>query len=137
MGTRALHKYALSCVFTLRCFRLSADYRNMRCLYCGKQLAFLRRLTGGGEFCSEAHKHSYHDEYNRLALSRLMQAKTRGEEPVADGGQLPASPRSSLDAQGWTAVNEAGQKGLSAVPGNGARFGTPWAVRGRRDKPVS
>jgi len=52
----------------------------MRCLYCGKQLALLRRLTGGGEFCSDAHKQSYQEEYNRLALSRLLQAQSKPGE---------------------------------------------------------
>ena len=52
----------------------------MRCLYCGKQLALLRRLTGGGEFCSDAHKSSYHEEYNRLALTRLIAAQTLAEQ---------------------------------------------------------
>jgi hypothetical protein len=52
-----------------------ADYTHMGCRYCGKELALLKRLTGGGEFCSEAHKRSYQDEYNRLALSRLLQAQ--------------------------------------------------------------
>ena len=47
----------------------------MQCRYCGKELALLKRLRGGGEFCSEAHKQSYQDEYNRLALSRLLQAQ--------------------------------------------------------------
>ena len=47
----------------------------MRCRHCGKELALLKRLTGGGEFCSDAHKQSYQDEYNRLALSRLLQAQ--------------------------------------------------------------
>ena len=52
----------------------------MRCLYCGKELALLKRLTGGGEFCSDAHKHSYQEEYNRLALSRLLQAQKKGQQ---------------------------------------------------------
>jgi hypothetical protein len=52
----------------------------MRCLYCGKELALLKRLTGGGEFCSEAHKQSYQEEYNRLGLSRLLQARNRTGE---------------------------------------------------------
>src|SRR5579884_848522 len=55
----------------------------MRCLYCGKQLAFYRRLAGRGEFCSDAHRRSYQDEYNRLALSRLLQNPNAGEEPQA------------------------------------------------------
>ena len=55
----------------------------MRCLHCGKQLALFKKLTGGGEFCSDAHKQSYHEEYNKLALSRLMEAQTRQEDHSA------------------------------------------------------
>src|SRR5438270_12343048 len=47
----------------------------MRCLYCGKELALLKRWTGGGEFCSDAHRQQYQEEYNQLALNRLLQAK--------------------------------------------------------------
>ncbi len=52
----------------------------MRCLYCGKELALLKRLTGGGGFCSDAHKQSYQEEYNQLGLSRLLQARTQADE---------------------------------------------------------
>src|SRR5581483_6327918 len=52
----------------------------MRCLYCGRQLALFRKLTGGGEFCSDSHRQLYQDEYNRLALSRLLQNPKPGEE---------------------------------------------------------
>jgi hypothetical protein len=64
----------------------------MRCLYCGKELALLKRLTGGGEFCSEAHKRSYQEEYNRIALTRLLQAqsKTAKSIPVPDKAAPPA-----------------------------------------------
>jgi hypothetical protein len=51
----------------------------MRCLYCGKGLALLKRWTGGGEFCSEAHRQRYQEEYNQLALNRLLQAKPASE----------------------------------------------------------
>jgi hypothetical protein len=64
-----------------------ADYTNMRCLHCGKELALLKRLTGSGEFCSDQHKQSYHDEYNRLALSRLLQAQTKTDEGRARSGR--------------------------------------------------
>src|SRR5438132_11260600 len=80
----------------------------MRCLYCGKQLALLKRLTGGGEFCSEAHKQSYHDEYNRLALSRLLQAQSKSDEvkPPAPKPASSAQPVKSLvpveTESGWT-----------------------------------
>jgi len=59
----------------------------MRCLYCGKELALLKRLTGGGEFCSDTHKRSYQEEYNRLAVSRLLQAQTRADLHTKAGGQ--------------------------------------------------
>lgn len=49
----------------------------MRCLYCGKELALLKRWTRGGQFCSEAHKKSYQEEYNRIGLSRLLQAQAK------------------------------------------------------------
>ena len=49
----------------------------MRCLHCGKELALLKRMRGGGQFCSEAHKQSYQEEYNRIALSRLLQAQAK------------------------------------------------------------
>src|SRR5580704_15505778 len=90
----------------------------MRCLYCGKQLALLKRLTGGGDFCSDAHKHSYQEEYNRLALSRLLQAQSkpgevkfsanRGPSPTPAEGlgePLPpgASRRRALNASSPTA----------------------------------
>ena len=65
----------------------------MRCLHCGKQLALFKKLTGGGEFCSDAHKQSYHEEYNKLALSRLMEAQSRQEDPPArQPGAGVASP---------------------------------------------
>src|SRR6266852_4662213 len=53
----------------------------MRCLYCGKGLALLKRWTGGGEFCSDTHRQRYQEEYNQLALNRLLQAKP-SEEPL-------------------------------------------------------
>ena len=58
----------------------------MRCLYCGKELALFKRLTSGGEFCSDAHRQRYQEEYNQLALNRLLQAK-----PPADV-QPPEAP---------------------------------------------
>ena len=67
-----------------------ADYKDMRCLYCGKQLALLKRLTGG-EFCSDAHKQSYQDEYNRLALTRLLQAQSKSDESKSKATK-PSAP---------------------------------------------
>ena len=63
----------------------------MRCLYCGKELALLKRWTGGGEFCSDAHRQRYQEEYNQLALNRLLQAKPPNDPQAAgsakQGGQ--------------------------------------------------
>jgi len=71
----------------------------MRCLYCGKELALLKRWTRGGQFCSEAHKKSYQEEYNRIGLSRLLQAQNKPKAvqqeaaPVAAGGaKTPSWP---------------------------------------------
>ena len=55
----------------------------MRCLYCGKELALLKRWTSGGEFCSDAHRQKYQEEYNKLALNRLLQAKPAESKPAA------------------------------------------------------
>lgn len=60
----------------------------MRCLFCGKELALLKRLRGGAEFCSEAHRKEYQDQYEQLALARLLQAKPPSE---------PATPLNPLD----------------------------------------
>ncbi len=92
----------------------------MRCLYCGKQLAFLRRLTGGGEFCSEAHKHNYHEEYNRIALSRLMQAQSKSDEikpalpKPAGAAQLIKTTFPRDNEPSWTTVHRTGQRRISA-----------------------
>jgi hypothetical protein len=67
----------------------------MRCLYCGKELALLKRLRGGGDFCSDSHKQSYQEEYNRLALSRLLQAQKKGQQgnnsPAQNTAPLPTA----------------------------------------------
>ena len=63
----------------------------MRCLYCGKQLPLLKKLTGGGEFCSEAHRQKYQEEYNKLALSRLLQTQNADSEAPRRGELVLAS----------------------------------------------
>src|SRR5271165_3105419 len=63
----------------------------MRCLYCGKELALLKRLTGGGDFCSDAHKQGYQEEYNRLALGRLLQAQKKGQQ-ANNSSSDPSAP---------------------------------------------
>ena len=68
----------------------------MRCLYCGKELALLKRLRGGGDFCSDAHKQSYQEEYNRLALSRLLQAQKKGQTSSSPAQNAPPPPNASV-----------------------------------------
>jgi len=51
----------------------------MRCLHCGKDVPLLKRLAGN-EFCSEAHRREYQQEYSKLALGRLLQSKPSGPE---------------------------------------------------------
>ncbi len=63
----------------------------MRCLYCGKELALLKRWTGGGEFCSDAHRQQYQEEYSQLALNRLLQAKPQeAAKPLSRPEPAPA-----------------------------------------------
>jgi len=62
----------------------------MRCLYCGKELALLKRWTSGGEFCSDAHRQQYQEEYTQLALNRLLQA-TPQPKPQAEA-KPPVKP---------------------------------------------
>ena len=67
----------------------------MRCLYCGKELALFKRFTSGGEFCSDAHRQQYQDEYNQLALNRLLQAKP----PAEAKPEAPSKPESKKAVQ--------------------------------------
>jgi hypothetical protein len=67
----------------------------MRCLFCGKELALLKRWTGGGEFCSDAHRQRYQEEYNQLALNRLLQAKPPVDAPPAEPAKSAATAKPS------------------------------------------
>jgi hypothetical protein len=78
----------------------------MRCLYCGKELALLKRLRGGGDFCSDAHKQSYQEEYNRLALSRLLQAQTKGQQAHSAPAQAATPPPNASVASASVALEE-------------------------------
>lgn len=68
----------------------------MRCLYCGEPLSLLRKLTGKAEFCSDAHREAYQDEFNSLALERLaaQPSQKRRENPkfVAPLDLTPPAP---------------------------------------------
>ncbi len=91
----------------------------MRCLYCGKELALLKRLTGGGDFCSDAHKQSYQEEYNRLALSRLLQAQKKGQDapkPPAQNAPPPPTVTVALEEPAPESVHEQAPRRTDAVP---------------------
>ena len=60
----------------------------MRCLYCGESLSLFRKLKGLGEFCSEAHRDAYQQEFNSLALGRLRQ--TRSNAAASATAERPA-----------------------------------------------
>ncbi len=85
----------------------------MRCLHCGKELALLKRMRGGGQFCSEAHKQSYQEEYNRIALSRLLQAQVKPASAKANGAQdqppVPQPPHTPVAMEESELIEEVQQ----------------------------
>src|SRR5258705_13594084 len=54
----------------------------MRCLQCGKAIPLFKRLGGSSEFCSDAHRREYQQEYSQLALGRLMQSHSSESQIV-------------------------------------------------------
>src|SRR5579871_379713 len=100
----------------------------MRCLYCGKGLALLKRLRGGGEFCSDAHRLKYQEEYNQLALSRLLQAKPQEEAAAGEAAQNGQSHNGAgLNGQHAEPAfeNTGGNGGFTPGPGAPAPASTP------------
>ncbi|MEQ1886258.1 MAG: hypothetical protein ABL967_14430 [Bryobacteraceae bacterium] len=63
----------------------------MKCLYCGKELALLKRLSGS-EFCSDGHRKLYQQEYNQLALNRLISNGKAMESGAARSETLVITP---------------------------------------------
>lgn len=73
----------------------------MRCLYCGKRLPLLRKLTDP-EFCTAAHRRRYQQEQEKMALARLtdgqekyssitgLNTQSNGKRKAAQQGPLPA-----------------------------------------------
>jgi hypothetical protein len=72
----------------------------MRCLYCGRRLALLRKLTDG-EFCSSAHRQRFLEEEQKLALARLVEEGRRVDRslwqpgPEAGHGSDPRADRAA------------------------------------------
>ena len=79
----------------------------MRCLYCGEPLSLLRKLTGKAEFCSEAHRVAYQEEFNSLALQRLASQSTQSRR-TAMSFTLPSDPVAELVASDQAAEPFAG-----------------------------
>jgi hypothetical protein len=48
----------------------------MVCLYCGKKLTVVKKLSSD-EFCSPAHKQSFLQQHEKLALARLLESQGR------------------------------------------------------------
>jgi hypothetical protein len=63
-----------------------------RCLHCDRPLAFLKRLTGDGEFCSKEHRKIYQREHNELALARLLEAQPSSSRRTERQPQEKAPP---------------------------------------------
>jgi hypothetical protein len=73
------------------------------CRHCGKPLPFLQKFSGGEEFCSKAHRQSYHDEYDRLALGRLVTAGTPEVRADTATAVLEQAPPETPPAPGLVA----------------------------------
>lgn len=62
----------------------------MQCLYCGKKLSLLRRLSDA-RFCSDAHREEYERQERDIALARLLGARGVGavapRSPGLQGGE--------------------------------------------------
>jgi hypothetical protein len=48
----------------------------MKCLYCGKKVPMVKKLTAE-EFCTVAHRQAYFAEQEKLAVARLLEAQQR------------------------------------------------------------
>ena len=110
----------------------------MQCLFCGKELALLKRLRGGGEFCSEAHRKEYQEQYEQLALARLLQAKPPTESSSQGGVPHHAldprleSPRAEIPVPASVATIEA----PSQVTAQPAEEGSPAPLAGFVSEPL-
>jgi hypothetical protein len=93
----------------------------MRCLHCGKDIPLFKRLSGG-EFCSDAHRREYQQEYSKLALSRLMHPVPEPgmEKPPVAPLPLPAPPQLSVTPSSTQAPTNAKAPVVHAAVNPGA-----------------
>jgi hypothetical protein len=77
----------------ITCASIGSTVISMRCLYCGKPLPKRKALTGGGEFCSDVHRHNYQEEYNKLALLKIAGFPVgQPQEPSMDSPVVQPQP---------------------------------------------
>ncbi len=77
----------------------------MVCLYCGKKLTMVKKLTAE-DFCSVAHRQAYNGEQEKLAVARLVDQQMRmgtGRKPAAQvrpiSKPLPPQPGEYISQQ--------------------------------------
>lgn len=94
----------------------------MKCLYCGKRLALLRKLTDS-EFCTDAHRRAYQKEQEQMALARLSdagkpkkKANPEPEKPILDPKDEPQFVEWKHRAADWSAVRRLDTEPLFAEP---------------------
>ncbi|MFN7934632.1 MAG: hypothetical protein U0R19_14985 [Bryobacteraceae bacterium] len=104
----------------------------MKCLYCGKRLALLRKLTDS-EFCTDAHRRAYQKEQEQMALARLndsakpkRKGKVEAEKPIAEPKDEPAFVEWALRATAWSSMHKPEADPIPAEP---ARFLPEGCVR--------
>ena len=73
------------------------------CRHCGKPLPFLQRFSGDEDFCSKTHRQNYQEEYNRLALGRLVTAGIPDVRVVPGVAVLEHAPPEIAPVSGLTA----------------------------------
>src|ERR1700747_2282256 len=83
----------------------------MRCLYCDRPLALLKRLTGDGEFCSKEHRKIYQKEHNQLALARLLESQPNAKgkprlsvKPASQAKRAPDRADFISEIPGWAGM---------------------------------
>src|SRR5579863_9163996 len=87
----------------------------MRCLQCGKAIPLFKRLGGSSEFCSDAHRKEYQQEYSQLALGRLMQShSSESQSPPVQAPPLPSASIPAVEESPAAIVN--GTPALNGAP---------------------
>ena len=87
----------------------------MRCLHCGVERALLKKLAGSENFCSEAHRLAYREEFSRLALDRLLQSQPAVQKKSPNSGSQGnlGDPTSLPDGRGSASLKSAGETACS------------------------